>query len=164
MIMRMFGVTDYKKKFELKDIFKITGFIISALGIAISEEFIFRFLIMDKLFIDILTFNIFNAILFSSVYLFVPLHFWLGIHKNSLHRIELFIGLFWFSLVCSMLYIQNGLLSAIMWHSGAVLGVMLTSIYFKKEKKSDWELYDEGHSLLRCYPIWIILSLIYIIL
>jgi len=151
---------------SLMDIFKV------AIPVAISEEFIFKVIIYQYLLLYKLDLNVIPAMIFTSL-LFSVSHFWLGIHKTALHKIELFIGLFLFSMITCNLLIYRPTMAFmgfiwgwqnVYWHMGAIYGVQITRSIFKKEKEEDWALWDEGHALVRCWPIWIAMSIFYFVL
>jgi len=164
LIMSMFGITYIKPKIwwtdAFLDIFKI------AIPTALIEEFIFRYLIMYLLLIIKLGLSVQLATIYSALF-FSLTHFLWGMYRNgSEHQTaselaSLVIGLTLFGMVTSKLFFfpfQN-----IVFHAMAIYGVQLTSVLFANEDEDKWYLWDNGHQLLRAWPIWIILVLIYMI-
>jgi len=149
---------------SLLDIIKV------GLPVAITEEFLFRFILLQVILFGFFKLDILTASIFTSL-IFAGAHFWWGMHKNALHMIELFIGLFIFSMItCKLVFVFPVLVIGkyvygwqnVLWHAGAIYGVQLTSSLFTKEVDSDWPLWDESHALLRAIPMWLILAYVLI--
>lgn len=156
--MILFRITTFKPKpywkSSLLDIFKI------ALPVAIFEEFIFRYAVMDKLLGNYLSIEL--AILVSALF-FSLTHFVWGMYKNGAEYgtpdeiSMLTIGLTLFGIVCGIYYTQFGILYSIAFHASSIYAVQLLGAFTTNESKKYLWLYDNGHQLLRSPLIWLIL-------
>lgn len=150
------------------------------LPVAFIEETIFRFGFFDKLLTSTIGLSFPYAMMFTSLF-FASVHFdlwWLnsfinwilkpfkkevniyGMHKDKVHKPELFIGLFFFSMVTCVLYdffatYLMAILNNVVFHAMAIYGVSITAALFTKENTDQWGwLWDEGHELLRSPVMW----------
>lgn len=175
LLMGMFGVT--KPNNEGHGFFR-SFFQGLAIGIPVGifEEFIFRYLIFYKLFIQICGLDVMHALIFSSL-IFAYVHFdmwWFnsmckalfgfdphigGMHKNSAHKVDIFVGLFLFAMICCKLFF--GEYSNIVFHASAVTAVTMTANLLVRESEANAWLWDEGHCLVRVIFIQLILIAFY---
>lgn len=185
-LMSLFKVTKFQPKPEWKD--SLTAIFKVGLPVAIFEEAIFRNGFFYLLLTQKLGLSFEYAMMLTSLF-FASVHFdlwWLnsainwfgktflnkdlearigGMHRNANHKIELFIGLFFFSMVTCAAFDPAGAnfiaknLYNIIFHSMAIYGVSMTAMLFTKEdeEKHGW-LWDEGHQLLRSPIMWSVLG------
>lgn len=156
LIVKLFRITDFKRPIQISalDVLRIFG---KSLGVAVIEELLFRVLIFYLLFQRVFHLNFELSMIFVSL-LFAAGHFYcIGVHVQALHKIELFIGLFLFSMItCKNFPIGN-----FIFHMFAILGVEFTNKIFQKEAPRYWWVWDESHALIRSPIVWIVLIAYY---
>lgn len=164
LLLKLCNIVSFKNPMDvnkrLMDLFK------TALPVAIAEEFLFRHLLMAGLFIGVLKIGFVEAAVFSSI-IFSGSHFWMGMYRdgteyNKLDKTFLVFGLFLFSLVLSKLYFIQG--ANILFHAFSIYAVQINTGMYNNEDEKNWMVFDNGHQILRCPPIWIILICYYIII
>ena len=156
LIVKIFKITDFQKPMQISalDVLKIFG---KSLGVAVIEEALFRVVLFYLFFQKVLHLNFELSMIFTSL-IFAAGHFYcIGVHVQAKHKIELFIGLFLFSMItCKNFPIGN-----FIFHMFAILGVEFTNKIFKKEKPKYWWVWDESHALIRSPIVWIVLIAYY---
>ncbi len=158
LIVKLFGITDFKRPIQISasDVLGIFG---KSIGVAVVEELVFRVLLFYLLFQKVLHLNFEMSMIFTSL-IFAAGHFYcIGVHVHALHKIELFIGLFIFSMItCKNFPIGN-----IIFHMFAILGVEFTNKLFEQEEPRYWWVWDESHALIRSPIVWLVLIAYYFI-
>jgi membrane protease YdiL (CAAX protease family) len=131
-----------------------------ALPVAVIEEFIFRFVIMGMLSKYI---GLEYSILVTSIF-FSLTHFWWGMYSRGTEYGKdwyVGIGLFFLALTLSVFYFTP--FANIAFHAMCIYAVEINSDVYYSEDEVSWNLFDEGHQLLRSPLIWVVL-IVYAIL
>ena len=157
-IVMLFGVTRFKHPIQvsLGRIFVILG---KAVLVALVEELVFRcfiyYIVLQRWFgLDAVL-----AMIFTGLFLAGGHFWWIGVHVQALHKVELFIGLFLFN----MILCRNFPVGNVIFHMFAILGVEITNVIFMKEADKYWWVWDESHALIRSPIIWAMLIVYYFV-
>lgn len=152
----LFKITDFKLNPSWSTFIKlIKKQVPISFSVAISEEFIFRF-------IPLLIFGCSLKVLLITSFLFSLLHFTHGMYqdvKNIWEIIRLGIGLFILGIVLFKLAMINPMYS-ILYHAGLITGVEITTFFLHPESAENNLWWDESARLIRTPFAWIIMPLI----
>jgi len=156
LIVKLFRITDFQRPIRISalDVLIIFG---KAIGVAVVEEGVFRVLLFELFFQQVLHLNFEMSMIFTSLVFAAGHFFWIGVHVQAVHKVELFVGLFLFSMItCKNFPIGN-----IIFHFSAILGVEFTNKIFKQELPQYWWVWDESHALIRSPIVWAVLLAYY---
>jgi len=151
-LVLLFRVTKFRKPIQvsLVKVFEIIG---KSVLVAVVEELVFRCGLYYLLFQRVLGLDASLAMVFTGL-LFAGGHFWwIGVHVQAAHKVELFIGLFLFN----MILCRNFPVGNVLFHMFAILGVETTNLFFEPEQPKVWWVWDESHALIRSPIVWAVL-------
>ncbi len=156
LVVRFFGITRFKDPIRISflNVLIILG---KAVLVAVVEELVFRIFLFYIVFQRWLHLDFGHALIFTSL-IFALGHFYcIGVHVHAFHKLELFVGLFIFSMItCKNFPVGN-----VIFHMFAILGVEVTSLLFEKESERHWWVWDESHALIRSPIVWAVLLAYY---
>ena len=155
-LVLLFHVTKFRSPIQAGGL-RILVIIGKSVLVAVVEELVFRCLLYYIFFQRVLGLDAGLAMVFTGL-LFAGGHFWwIGVHVQALHKVELFIGLFLFN----MILCRNFPVGNVLFHMFAILGVETTNLLFEPESPKVWWVWDESHALIRSPIVWAVLVAYY---
>ncbi len=155
-LVMLFHVTRFRSPIQV-GLVKVLEIIGKSALVAVVEELVFRCGLYYLLFQRVLGLDANLAMIFTGL-LFAGGHFWwIGVHVQSFHKVELFIGLFLFN----MILCRNFPVGNVIFHMFAILGVETTNLIFEPEQPRVWWVWDESHGLIRSPIVWAVLVAYY---
>ena len=157
-LVKLFGVTHLKedRRVRCPALLRILG---KSVLVALVEECLFRIFLFYIVFQRWLHLDLGNAMIFTSLVFALGHFYFIGVHIHAFHKLELFVGLFLFSMItCKNFPVGN-----VVFHMFAILGVEVTNLLFEKESERHWWVWDESHALIRSPIVWLVLVVYYIL-
>jgi len=155
-IVRLFGITRLKHPISVSFL-RILIILGKAVLVAVLEELVFRIFLFYIVFQRWLHLDFGHAMIFTSLIFALGHFYFIGVHVQAFHKLELFVGLFIFSMItCKNFPVGN-----VIFHMFAILGVEVTNVLFEKESERHWWVWDESHALIRSPIVWAVLLVYY---
>jgi hypothetical protein len=158
-IVSLFGITRLKSPLQVSFL-KILIILGKSILVAVIEELLFRIFLFYVVFQRWLHLDFGHALIFTSLIFALGHFYFIGVHVQALHKLELFVGLFIFSMItCKNFPVGN-----VVFHMFAILGVEVTNLLFDKESAKHWWVWDESHALIRSPIVWAVLLVYYFLI
>lgn len=155
-LVSLFGITRLKSPLQVSFL-RVLIIVAKAVLVAVVEELLFRIFLFYVVFQRWLHLDSGHAMIFTSLIFALGHFYWIGVHVQAFHKLELFVGLFIFSMItCKNFPVGN-----VVFHMFAILGVEVTNLLFEQEPTQKWWVWDESHALIRSPIVWAVLVVYY---